>query len=639
MAKKLGMKVVLGADTSQYRRAMKRSQGLVTSFQRQFRKLGGIMAGVFAASKVASFSKEIFNLGSGARGVERAFSSMEKSVIILNKLKKSTKGTVSEIKLMQTAMKARNFQIPMDVLAKGLEFATKRAAETGESIDYMVDSFVLGLSRQSVKIIDNLGISALRVREEMGKTGDFMKAVGKIVDEELTKMGSDFTTNAQKAQSLSAEFENIKTTLGEMMNKGAGGALSSISNILGGINNSIQIKKLKQEREEINALVLSITDFAIGTDERRKALDRLMTLYPEYFGNIDKEKVKNEDLLKQLKLVNDQYAQKIIMKQYEEELGKVAKAEERLQTKRIEHIKSLKLLNDKYNLHAQTLDEMVSKFNDILTKPSWADFRAYMGQGLVAGIQKSINFLNSFEGKLNDISSQKGAIVKAKNALLDLIKTTDTKIVTGGGRRTGGSPKPTEPSRLAMQASPMVINPFEGLPNQVDKSLKDTTSVIQRDYELMKDLTKNFSIDLGSMLQQGIMSAVDEITAGIENLISGNGNIQQFMDSMIRMFGRFIENMGKMIMSYGGAMLAFEQAFENPYAAITAGAALAAIGAVIVGAASRGPTGGGYSTPVTGYGTASAQPAVQVQIEGKIRGEDIYYVTKKQETRFNRLSG
>ena len=36
----------------------------------------------------------------------------------------------------------------MDVLAKGLEFAQRRAQDTGESVDYMVDSFVTGLGRR-----------------------------------------------------------------------------------------------------------------------------------------------------------------------------------------------------------------------------------------------------------------------------------------------------------------------------------------------------------------------------------------------------------------------------------------------------------------------------------------------------------
>ena len=44
---------------------------------------------------------------------------------------------------------------------------------------------VLGISRKSIPIIDNLGISAQQVQEEFQKTGDFAKAVGNIIDESM----------------------------------------------------------------------------------------------------------------------------------------------------------------------------------------------------------------------------------------------------------------------------------------------------------------------------------------------------------------------------------------------------------------------------------------------------------------------
>ena len=75
--------------------------------------------------------------------------------------------TVSDLQLMQTAVKAANFKLPLDQLAKYLKFAQQRAIETGESIDNLVESIVLGISRKSIPIIDNLGISAQQVQEEV----------------------------------------------------------------------------------------------------------------------------------------------------------------------------------------------------------------------------------------------------------------------------------------------------------------------------------------------------------------------------------------------------------------------------------------------------------------------------------------
>ena len=56
-------------------------------------------------------------------------------------------------------------------LGSYLAFATKRAEETGQSVDYLVDSIIMGIGRKSPMILDNLGISIVDIRNEMEKTG------------------------------------------------------------------------------------------------------------------------------------------------------------------------------------------------------------------------------------------------------------------------------------------------------------------------------------------------------------------------------------------------------------------------------------------------------------------------------------
>ena len=47
---------------------------------------------------------------------------------------------VSDFDLMKNAVSASNFKIPLENLGSYLAFATKRAEETGQSVDYLVDS-------------------------------------------------------------------------------------------------------------------------------------------------------------------------------------------------------------------------------------------------------------------------------------------------------------------------------------------------------------------------------------------------------------------------------------------------------------------------------------------------------------------
>ena len=125
--------------------------------------------------------------------------------------------TVSDLQLMQTAVKAANFKLPLDQLAKYLKFAQQRAIETGDSIDYLVESIVLGISRKSIPILDNLGLSAQMIQDEFKKTGDFAKAVGNIIDESIGQAGETILTTAERQAQLRAEIENTKVEIGEKL--------------------------------------------------------------------------------------------------------------------------------------------------------------------------------------------------------------------------------------------------------------------------------------------------------------------------------------------------------------------------------------------------------------------------------------
>src|SRR5690606_1833528 len=96
------------------------------------------------------------------------------------------------------AVQFSNFGLPVEKLADGLAFARIRAAETGQSVDYLVNSITVGIGRQSPLILDNLGINARRVREEFAKTGNFAEAAFKIIAEEGAKATGVMGTFAEQ---------------------------------------------------------------------------------------------------------------------------------------------------------------------------------------------------------------------------------------------------------------------------------------------------------------------------------------------------------------------------------------------------------------------------------------------------------
>ena len=123
--------------------------------------MGGVIGASFAVDAIRQFVSESVDLANQAEGVRAAFDRINDPQLLSN-LREATKGTIDDLELMKAAVKAKNFNIPLNQLGNLLGFAQQRATETGESIDYMAESIVLGIARKSIPILDNLVSQLLR---------------------------------------------------------------------------------------------------------------------------------------------------------------------------------------------------------------------------------------------------------------------------------------------------------------------------------------------------------------------------------------------------------------------------------------------------------------------------------------------
>lgn len=196
----------------------------LNSFQFKFNFLGNSLAEVASntVGALKDIGAEAIQMSLRAEGIRTAFDRLNNPGL-LDELRTATQGTVSDLGLMTSAVKAANFKLPMDQLATYLKFAQQRALETGESVDYLVESIVTGISRKSIPIMDNLGISATELNTEFKKTGDFAKAAANIIDREMKNAGGAIDNSATKVQRISASWENFKLVLGDfLVDVGAG---------------------------------------------------------------------------------------------------------------------------------------------------------------------------------------------------------------------------------------------------------------------------------------------------------------------------------------------------------------------------------------------------------------------------------
>ena len=174
-------------------------------------RVGKSIAGEFSET----IDKSV-ELAESADGVVHAFEKIG-TEDYLQTLREATKGTVSDIELMKAAVKAKDFRIPLEDLGKYLSFAQLKAQQTGQELDYMVDSIVTGLGRQSPQILDNLGLSAAEISEKTKETGDFMKGVATIVEKNLAAAGETYISAADRAAQRTVDLENAQLSLGKAL--------------------------------------------------------------------------------------------------------------------------------------------------------------------------------------------------------------------------------------------------------------------------------------------------------------------------------------------------------------------------------------------------------------------------------------
>lgn len=246
-------------------------------------KGAGMLAGL--ASEMGDMVKQGIELARAGEGIRLAFEKLNNPGL-LDGLREATHGTVTDIELMKAAVKFNDFKLPLDQLGTMLAFAQQKAKDTGQSVDYMVDSIVTGLGRKSLMILDNLGLSAAEIKEKMAETGDMTKAVGAIIREQMSKAGDYVETAADRAAQATVDLQNKMEELGrkfapveEASNQLWTSMKIGILDIIGGplaelLNGLTEAGRLQNELNRLNG----------GGNGKESKSDQALRLLREYSG-------------------------------------------------------------------------------------------------------------------------------------------------------------------------------------------------------------------------------------------------------------------------------------------------------------------------------------------------------------------
>ena len=398
----------------------KQASGLQNAFKNLLPAIG-VGAVVAGLTKIAKAS---LDAAAKAEGIEQAFKRFGDSGL-LDELRTKTKNLVSDVELQKQAVKFEQFNLPLEDLGNLLAFATQRAQDTGESVDFLTNSIVTGLARKSLPILDNLGLNTKEIASEAEKAGDFFKGVGTIVSREMAKASGATETYSQRLQKLEVTLDNAQVNLGKLLLPAVSDATAAFGSLAESALEFLKVplsEQVKQEQTELNLLVKSIVNTNEENDVRNVLLDQLNSKYPSFLSNIEDEKITNDKLLETLKLVNKEYDLKIKKLALEEIRTKKEKEsiavlvelteKQQLATKQLEMFKNVSQeVNDIIqNEDALTLQEQYKKLNDELQRTNALEGSYKEGtssrQENFTRLERTIDKINSLEAEKNELSKE-----------------------------------------------------------------------------------------------------------------------------------------------------------------------------------------------------------------------------------------
>ena len=565
---------------------------------------------------------------------------------------------------MQTAVRASNFKIPLDQLATYLRFATDRAIETGESVDYLVNSLVLGIGRKSPLILDNLSISTVRLREELAKTGDMAKAVGNIIEEEMKKGGDAIETSAVKTQKLGAAWKNFMTSVGDTsVIKSTGDAIvSTLTYIADSFDALINSERLstwqkflgflghggiqrqalaegagnasadKQIQERVNLWTEGLNTIELA--ERQLAFAQSQYAH---FSSEEEKKAVIAALKERVKLIKSQEQEKIAREQTENGIKAQIAALEELRAqeanpeKRAAYTSEIESLKKRLELMTST-NTVVKGSIDYINQQIEAQEKLYNSTNIQS---------------VRDMAAAKKKELEAAKALLEITEKDKQKrdealkgdIASGYSTQgMGGSfwlKRVEEKNKLEKNLASYSFDPT--LYKDKIQQFKEQAAEVDQVANSIHQTITNTMVSSFQALADGL--------AGISDMDAG-----QAIASLLKPLADTAITAGTIIMTTGEAIESLKKSLFgfNGISAIAAGAILVGIGVAAraglsaiassggsSGSSSYSPNtsfsgGSSYSGVSSQYGYASYRAqSVDVNVTGRISGQDIVLASDK----------
>ena len=295
--------------------SLKQTQKDVSSLSSEFNSLYSSIKLIISAGlarEMVDMTLNAARLSGAVEGVTRAFNRLPNATLLINKLREATHGTVNDLELMQKALMATNYKIPLERLGTLLEFAAVKAQQTGQEVNHLVDFIVTGIGLRSIKRLDDLGITANRLKGALGGVslqaatmGQTVDAVTTLMQEDLERTGGFAETAATEVGKLETAWHDLKVTVSEALTSPA--ILKFYQMVVSGMQTSMDFvtggRAKIQQRDANAAAVKDVQHFQEMFVTKEVLKDRQKTLdVVQQEANTRQQMIgRNNDELKQLK--------------------------------------------------------------------------------------------------------------------------------------------------------------------------------------------------------------------------------------------------------------------------------------------------------------------------------------------------
>lgn len=399
------------------------------------------------------------------------------------------------------------------------------------------------------------------------------------------------------------------------------------SNQVQSVTNRVRKKALKsisEEKAKVEELLYIAKDEKVSKENRLKAIRKLNAISPKYLGNLD------------LETINTDKAKKAVEK-YSKALERNATV--KAAQKMLQEIEEKRLKREiELSLGRKKIQE---EQNDLLTKNS--------------------DNVNAFKSQQNQLTKAKELSVlvqekqnkeyqKEKDLLLEIIATNKdaTSSINQLNKARSNSGKPQQ--QAVSSLSPVGVQQGEG---NIDGDLFQRENIKKNLNGITEEMLM-FNEDMNSLINGTMASTFSNLGTNIGNaLANGKSVVGAIGQSLTQSFGRFLSDMGDLLIEYGLFAKA-KGALDTAIAtggpvAIAAGAAAVAVGVALkaAGAAIGNRAQGGFSGG-TGAGASSApqtqnfnQTASQSNNVLRLvaRGEDLVSVIDRVRASDNLIGG